>query len=74
MAHGQLITIGSGGGDSYEDDVDVEGLAEWIADVLTEEELEEFIAGLTVAAEEFEGTRVGDDMAALLEELLKLEE
>jgi hypothetical protein len=62
---------GAGGGaegwsESYEDDADVPGLAAWLIEVLSEEQLEAFVADLAAAAAEFADSPVGPDLAELL--------
>lgn len=63
---------GDGGGESgsesyeYEGYDDVPGLAAWLTEVLSEEQLEAFVADLAVAATEFADSPVGQDLAELL--------
>jgi hypothetical protein len=52
--------------DSHDSCDDVGGLADWLAEVLSEDELADFVARLAEAADEFAGTPVGEDMAELL--------
>ena len=61
---------GGGGGESwresYEGYGDVPGLAAWLTEVLSEEQLKAFVADLAVAAAEFADSPVGQDLAELL--------
>ena len=61
---------GGGGGESwsesYEGYGDVPGLAAWLTEVLSEEQLKVFVADLAAAAAEFADSPVGQDLAELL--------
>jgi len=57
---------GESGSESYEGYDDVPGLAAWLTEVLSEEQLEAFVADLAVAAAEFADSPVGQDLAELL--------
>ena len=57
---------GESGSESYEGYDDVPGLAAWLTEVLSEEQLKAFVADLAVAATEFADSRVGQDLAELL--------
>ena len=57
---------GESGTESYEGYDDVPGLAAWLMEVLSEEQLEAFVADLAAAATEFADSPVGQDLAELL--------